>query len=293
MNLNNTNIWLTENLPNGFKFQYPISNMIFQVTSEFQNISIIEIKNNNKILLLNNKMQPSINDAHMYYEPLIHTPFISFQNPENILILGAGDGSSIKETLKWKSIKKITIVEIDKLVVESCIKYLPKTSKEFFKNNKVKIFYKDAYSFVKQEDNRYDIIIFDNSFINFERNGKSVFDKEFLLDCKSILNKNGLLCLGINHSLLESNENLLNEIKNSKQIFHSTKIFCSWVPSFCKNVTFIMMNKDKPIKSSPLDEVENLLNRQLLDELTILNSKAYIGLMNPLKYIQQYEDNLV
>lgn len=287
-----SNVWLTEYLSSSEIYQYLISKVIMQEKSDFQNICIIELGNHSKALLLNNKLQPTTADAHMYYEPLIHVPFINFQNPENILIIGSGSGASIREALKWKSIKNITIVEVDKLVVESCIKYLPEMNKGAFKNNKVKIVYRDATSFVKQEDNKYDIIIYDIYSPIFEQDEKSILNKKFLLDCKSLLNKNGYMCLQIGDSPIKKNDLFLNKIKLMKSVFRSAKIYCSWIPSFCKNLSFILLSKDQIIDNIPCDEVDILLEKQLLDELVFLNARTYIGLMNPPKYIQDYGENV-
>ncbi len=287
-----SNIWFTEYLSSGVMHQFLISKVIMQETSDYQNICIVELENGVRALLLNNKLQPTTADGHMYYEPLVHVPLISFQNPESILIIGAGDGTGVREALKWKSVKKIVIVEIDKLVVESCIKYLPEQSKGAFKNNKVKIIYHDACSFVKQEDKKYDVIIFDQSFPMIELNGKIILDKEFLLNCNSLLNKNGFMCLQNGESPFEKNELFLNKIRIMKSVFRSAKIYCSWVPSFCKNVSFVLLRKDKLIENMPLDTVDVLLEKQLLDELIFMNARTYIGLMNPPKYLQEYELNL-
>jgi spermidine synthase len=284
-----SNIWLTGYLATGEMYQYLISKVIMQEKSDFQDICIVELENNSKALLLNNKLQPTTLDGHMYYEPLVHVPFISYQNPESILIIGAGEGASAREALKWKSVKKITIVEMDKLVVESCIKYLPDVSKGSFKNNRVKIIYHEAHSFVKQEDKKYDVIICDLCPQIGEQNGKSILDKEFLLNCKSLLNKNGFMCLQIGDSPFKKSEVFLNKIRLMKSIFRSAKIYCSWVPSLRKNLSFVLLRKDKIIENMPFDEVDSLLEKQLLDDLIFLNARAYIGLMNPAKYIQEYE----
>ena len=286
-----SNIWLTEYLAPGGMYQYLISKVIMQEKSDYQNICIVELENKSKALLLNNKLQPTTADGHMYYEPLVHVPLISYQHPENILIIGAGEGASAREALKWKSIKEITIVEIDKLVVDSCIKFLPEVNKGAFKNNKVKLIYHDVHSFVKQEDRKYDVIIYDLNFTSSGHSGKSFLDKEFLLDCNSLLNTNGIMCLQIGDFPIKISDEFLNKIRTMKSVFRSSKIYCSWIPSFCKNLSFILLRKDKMIGNIPIDEVDNLLEKQLLDELLFINARTFVGLMNPPKYIQYYETN--
>ncbi|KAB8039450.1 methyltransferase [Silvanigrella paludirubra] len=285
-----SNIWLTEHLSAGETYQYLISKIITQQTSDYQDICIVELENKSKALILNNKLQPTTFDEHMYFEPFVHIPFIHFKEPESILILGAGEGAIAREVLKWKSVKKINIVERDKLIVDSCSKYLPEINKGSFKNSKVKIFYKDVNSFISQDDNKYDVIFYNLQDPLLEEKNKINFNKKLLLDCKSLLNKNGLMCLQMGDSPIKKNELFIEKIKLMKSIFRSTKIYSSWIPSICKNLSFVLMNKDKLIESMPFNDVDMILQRQLLDELIFVNAKTFIGLMNPPKYIQEYDE---
>ncbi|APJ03327.1 hypothetical protein AXG55_05175 [Silvanigrella aquatica] len=285
-----SNIWLTEYLSEGEIYQYLISKILLQEQSDYQNICIVELENKSKALILNNVLQSSTADSHMYYEPFIHVPFIHNQNPENILILGAGDGSSAREALKWKCVKKIKIVEIDKAVITSCMAHIPEMSKGCFKNSKVKIDYLDARIFIKQDEQKYDVIIYDLNLKTLEKsNLLGRIDKEFLLDCQSLLKKNGYMCLEIGEVPYQRNELFLSKLNVFKSVFRSLKIFSSWVPSRCKNISFVLLSKDKIIETIPIYDVNLLLEKQLLDEPSFLNARTYIGLMNPAIFIQDYE----
>ena len=250
-----SNIWLTEHLSAGETYQYLISKIITQQTSDYQDICIVELENKSKALILNNKLQPTTFDEHMYFEPFVHIPFIHFKEPESILVLGAGEGAIAREVLKWKSVKKINI-----------------------------------NSFISQDDNKYDVIFYNLQDPLLEEKNKINFNKKLLLDCKSLLNKNGLMCLQMGDSPIKKNELFIEKIKLMKSIFRSTKIYSSWIPSICKNLSFVLMNKDKLIESMPFNDVDMILQRQLLDELIFVNAKTFIGLMNPPKYIQEYDE---
>lgn len=285
-----SNIWLTEHLSPGEMYQYLISKVFVQQDTDYQNICIVELENKSKALILNKKLKPTTLDEHMFYEPFVHVPFIHFKEVSSILILGAGDGAIAREALKWKSVKKIVIVERDKQIVDLCLKYLPEFHKGSFKNNKVKLFYHEASSFISQDETKYDIIFYNLGDPLLDDNKKVVFDKKFLLDCKSLLNKNGFMCLQMGVSPIKINPLITEKIKLIKSVFRSTKIYSSWIPSICKNLSFVLMNKDKIIENIPHDEVELLLHKQLLDELLFLNAKTFIGLMNPPKYLQEYDE---
>ncbi len=88
-------------------------NIIISKTTKYQRLVLTHERNDYK-LYLNNNLQFSSFDEYRYHEAFVH-PAISFANSiENILILGGGDGMGAREILKYKEVKKITLVDLDK-----------------------------------------------------------------------------------------------------------------------------------------------------------------------------------
>lgn len=287
-----SNIWLTEYLSAGEVYQYLISKVLMQVQSNYQNICIVELLNNSKALLLDRQLQSTTADEFMYHEPLVHVPLVSQQNPQNVLIIGAGEGAAAREVLKWQSVESVTLVDLDKLVVDNCVHYLPEMSQGSFKNRKVKTIFCDAREFVAKDNNKYDVIIYDLCTPVQDSKENPILSKCFLMDCKTLLNKNGYMCIQSGEITLQKNEVFLNQISLMRSVFHSIKLYCSWVPSFCRNWSFVLLSKNKSIETKQFEEINRIINKQITNELLFFNAKSYIGLMNPPKYIQEYEANI-
>ena len=67
---------------------------------------------------------------------------------QNILVIGGGDGGTVREFLKYKSVEKITIVEIDEKVVEACKLHLPNIASAF-DDKRLDLRIEDGIEFVK------------------------------------------------------------------------------------------------------------------------------------------------
>jgi NAD kinase len=53
--------------------------------------------------------------ALRYQEMIAHIPMASHPNPTDVLVVGGGDGGVIREVLKHKEVKKVTLVDIDEV----------------------------------------------------------------------------------------------------------------------------------------------------------------------------------
>lgn len=88
--------------------------IIHKVTTKYQHIVLTENKQLGDIrLYINGNTQFSSLDEKRYHDLLVH-PVMSIANkPEHALILGGGDGLALRELLKYKNLKSITLVDLD------------------------------------------------------------------------------------------------------------------------------------------------------------------------------------
>ncbi len=140
----------------GFK----IEKEIFSGKSKFQKIEIFQAKEFGKILVLDGMVQLSTKDEFVYHEILVHPALLSHKKPEKVLIIGGGDGGTLREVVKYP-VKEIFLVDIDKKVIEISKRYLPQVSRGAFGDKRLKIFNEDAKEFIKRFKNFFDVIIED------------------------------------------------------------------------------------------------------------------------------------
>lgn len=156
----------------GFIYARPINSYLEQtlykdkiltsIQTPYQKVVITQYKDDIR-LFIDGNLQFSSLDEYRYHEGLVHIPASLTPHLENILILGGGDGLAIRELLKYKSIKKITLIDLDKKLLElfKTDTSLTALNKNSLNNKKVKVLAEDALKFIKDDTSFYDLIIID------------------------------------------------------------------------------------------------------------------------------------
>jgi len=164
LRLTTMDLWFEEKLepPTGSTFRVLVNRTIERFRSEYQEIAVLETEKLGRMLILDGVIMLSEFDEFAYHEMIVHVPLLTHPNPRKVLVIGGGDGGSIREIVKHKSVKEVHLCEIDKEVVEVSKKHLPTLSSGFY-DPRVKIFYEDGAQFVKGKKEEYDIIIVDST----------------------------------------------------------------------------------------------------------------------------------
>lgn len=135
----------------------------------------------NKILFLDDIIQSTSYGDAAYHESIVHPAMITHTNPQRVAIIGGGEGATLREVLKHKSVKEVVILEIDEELVKICAEYMPEwsdcgdiegsdASKSCFDDSRARVVYVDAFkwfidTFGKEEErveDKFDVIIMDS-----------------------------------------------------------------------------------------------------------------------------------
>ncbi|MGM9934333.1 polyamine aminopropyltransferase [uncultured Clostridium sp.] len=183
-------LWYTEQHTENVRFSIKVEKQLHSEQTEFQRIDILESKEFGRFFTLDGLMMVTEKDEFIYHDMIVHVPMATNPNIKNVLVIGAGDGGTIRELTKYKSIKNIDMVEIDERVVEVCKKYLPQTACKF-DDDRVNLFFEDGLRFVRNKENEYDLIIVDST--DPFGPGEGLFTKEFYGNCYKALKEDGIL----------------------------------------------------------------------------------------------------
>ena len=129
-------------------------------------------------------------DEFIYHEMITHVPMAVNPEIKTILVIGAGDGGVLRELIKYPSIERIDVSEIDEEVVNVCKQYLPKTACGF-NDDRVNIYYQDGMRYIRRHTGVYDLIIVDST--DPFGPGEGLFTKEFYGNCYNALKEDGIM----------------------------------------------------------------------------------------------------
>ncbi|MEK3886348.1 polyamine aminopropyltransferase [Bacillus sp. FSL K6-3431] len=184
------NLWYTEDHSSNVRFSMKVEKQHFTGKSEFQKIDILETLEFGKILTLDSLVMLTEKDEFIYHEMITHVAIATNPMIRKVLVIGAGDGGTIRELTKYPSIEHIDMVEIDKMVVDVCKEYLPQTASKL-DDPRVKLHYEDGLKFIRNKENEYDLIIVDST--DPFGPGEGLFTKEFYGNCFHALAEDGIL----------------------------------------------------------------------------------------------------
>ena len=87
-------------------------------------------------------------DEFIYHDMIVHVPMATNPKIKRVLVIGGGDGGTVRELTRYKTIEKIDMVDIDELVVRTCMKLLPFTACEL-DDPRVSLHFEDGLKFVR------------------------------------------------------------------------------------------------------------------------------------------------
>lgn len=183
-------LWYSENHTKNVKLSIKVNKQLFSAKSDFQRIDVFESTEFGRFLTLDGLMMLTEKDEFIYHDMITHVPMAVNPNIKNILVIGAGDGGVIRELCRYKTIKKIDMVEIDEMVVDVCKKFLPKTACSF-DDKRLNIYFQDGLKFIRKCENEYDLIIVDST--DPFGPGEGLFTKEFYGNCFKALTDDGIM----------------------------------------------------------------------------------------------------
>ena len=229
--------------------------VLIKQKSQYQEIIVIENEYYGRALMLDGCWMTSLKDEKYYHECLVHPAVSSIDEKSNVLIIGGGDGGTVRECIKYSQISKIDLVEIDEEVIKISKKFLKEIGGEAWNDKRLEIHVDDGVKWVKKiGDNIYDVIFIDSSdpseFSNL------LFSDSFYKECKRILTSKGILATQSESP--ESFKNIhINILKTLKNIFKVSETMYSFVPIYPSGIwswTFAS-SEDLNLSKQNYDEV--------------------------------------
>ena len=180
----------TENDPFApIKYSYMIEDILYTQQTDYSFIKILKSSYFGKMLVLDDVVQLTELDEHFYHEMLIHVPLHVHPSPAEVLIIGGGDGGALREALKHKNVKNVTLVEIDESVIQVSKKFLP-TLSTGFSDARTHIVIMDGNEFLSTASDKFDVIAVDST--DPVGAAKSLLTDQFFSNAHSALKQDGI-----------------------------------------------------------------------------------------------------
>jgi spermidine synthase len=144
------------------KYSYEVEETLCWRKTKHQDLLIFRNSYFGKVLALNGVVQLTERDEHFYHEMLAHVALHAHPHPTDVLIIGGGDGGTLREVLKHKMIQKVLLVELDREVIEASKEFLP-TLSTGFADPRTQILETEGSDFLARTEEKFDLIIVDST----------------------------------------------------------------------------------------------------------------------------------
>ncbi len=253
--------WFSEICPMwpGISLSLEIEEVLYSKKSKFQQIDMYQTRNHGKMLVLDGIIQLTESDEFAYQEMLAHVPLFAHPNPENVLVIGGGDGGVLREIARHGCVKTIDFCEIDEQVIKVSKEFLPDLACGF-DDPRVKVRIGDGNAYVREQKNKYDVIIVDSS--DPIGPGEALFERPFYESLKSALRQNGLIATQ-GESFFMHKECVANLVKITKELFAVQAYSYILVPTYPGGNIGICLGSLGPRLKKPCRTVSDAVQKQL------------------------------
>ena len=223
-------LWFTEQHTDDVRFSIHIKEQLYSGKSYYQQIEVFDSYEFGRVLVLDGYIMLTEKDEYIYHEMMVHGPMACNPDILRVLVIGAGDGGTVRELCRYDSITQIDMVEIDEQVVKVCKEYLPQTACRL-EDPRVHIYYEDGLKFVRRVEDTYDLIIVDST--DPFGPGEGLFTKEFYGNCFTALREHGILTNQHESTYYDSYTSMVSRThRRMRSVFPVAMVYQAHIPTY-------------------------------------------------------------
>jgi spermidine synthase len=217
-----------EQIVPGFTYAFEGEQLVSE-RSSFQQIEIFENASFGRLLMLDGLTQTTERDEFIYHEMLVHVPLISLEEPRRVLIIGGGDGGTLRRVLEHPSVEQAVMVEIDRRVTELCRELMPSIAGDAFDDPRAEVLFDDGIAYVTSGGDPFDAILIDSS--DPVGPGEGLFTVDFYRAAASRLTQGGILAAQAGSPGFQQDE-LHRTYAHAVQAFEDVRVYLGFVPTY-------------------------------------------------------------
>jgi spermidine synthase len=230
--------WYVEQFADTEAHHHAIEELYYAGKTPFQSVAVLRTEVFGKMLVLDGDTQSSQADEKIYHESLVHPALAASAKRGEVLILGGGEGATLREVLRHPTVTRCTMVDIDGEVVELSKKYLAEWSAGAFEDPRANVIIGDALAYIKQPGT-FDTIISDLTEPLPDSPSFPLFNGEVFRDIKARLAPGGVYVLQASTAGFHNMALHAKMARSLRTHFAHVTSFFTHVPAFDNDWAFI------------------------------------------------------
>jgi len=243
---------------------HAIRKTIVEAQTKFQHVEIMETPAYGKVLVLDGRIQSSQGDEFIYHEALVHPGMLAVDGPpQSGLVIGGGEGATVREILKYPTVRRAVMVDIDDEVVELCRRHLPEMHQGALDDARTEVRHEDARAWLEKTSERFDFISVDLVEPLEEGPACMLFTREFYTLVRDRLTPGGVMTLQAGMTKLGELDFYTSIHRTLREVFPVVAGYQTFVSCFGTPWGFICATKKVDPRRQTAADVDRLVGQRV------------------------------
>ena len=239
-------LWVEELQHGDVRLGLRSNTVLHREVSEFQEILVVDTIRYGRALLLDGTFQVTEKDEFAYHEMLAHLPLMSHPAPSRVLVIGGGDGGTIREVVRHPEVEEAILCEIDPRVTAVSREFLPQVAAGL-SDPRVTVLHEDGIAYIEKHQGAFDVILIDST----DPVGPAVglYSEAFYAACKRALRDGGIVCAQSESPFV--NGDVVRRVATSvRSAFSHSLLYLAPLPTYPSGTWSYTAGSDHPLPKS-------------------------------------------
>ena len=267
--------WFADHIGPSQTCIHAVKSWVHTERSEFQDISVFDTESLGRCLVLDGEVQTFEVDEAIYHESLVLPIGSLHPRPLRGLVIGGGEGATLRDALRVRSLEQIDMVEIDPAMVQTSLKYLTSWHQGSYESDRVNLIHADGRNFLESSPDFYDLIWIDISNPRAGGPATRLFTREFYQLVRSRLAEGGLLAIQADTANPLHAGTFPRLVRTLESVFGSVIPYAAYVPSYCTLWGFALAGATQGVEGIAPEEIDRRIAERVDGELMHYDGLAH------------------
>ncbi|HEY0523407.1 MAG TPA: hypothetical protein VGD08_08455 [Stellaceae bacterium] len=273
--------WFEEAGSWGERHQFLVTKTLFRGRTRFQDVAIIETAEYDKMLVIDGAPQSAEYDEYVYHESLVHPAMAMHPNPRRVLVIGGGEGATIREALRHTTVERVVMIDIDEELVGLCRRLMPEWHRGAFDDPRLDLRHCDGLAYMRDSTDQYDVVIVDVCDEGDDNAAAPIYSAKFYASVKARLAPGGIAVIQAMELTVGETDGHAAIRRKLNPLFRRVQSYAAFVPSFWCDWSFIMAGDDLPAALPAPEALDRVLaERGIADALRFYDGETHRRLLS-------------
>ncbi len=241
---------------------YEVTGLIYEGRTAFQRVAIYDTAEYGAMLVLDGIIQSVEEDEYIYHECLVQPALTAHPRPRRVLVIGGGEGATIREVLRHPDVSRVVMVDIDGELVELCKTHMRPWHQGAFGDPRVQLVIGDGKRYVETANEMFDVILIDVVDAFDDGPAAALYGEEFYRLVRGRLASGGILAVQAMELCGTEHADHRRVLREMHPVFRYTRSYSVFIPSFWCEWGYIVASDEIDVAAVRPDEIDGVLVRR-------------------------------